>query len=262
MITDNLNIDESGRIKGEIYKITNKQTGMLYIGQTRTHRKNKNKYRYFGYIGRFNDHISEAIHNTKKKQCTYLNNAIRLDKTHFVVELIEKCDVKDLDEKEKMYINQFNSYYPNGYNLTKGGKTTKYVEIESNQALNNIKKRGREYGYKHTETTKEKMKKSLQAINSHLKNKASTDDSKKRTSDNIIKYYDNQKIKKLAMFDLDQDIEKYIKPVSKNNEICGYKIYIDRENVFKACSKLESLPDIYNRLKHILIEAKKLSENC
>lgn len=64
------------------------------------------------------------------------------------------------------------------------------------------------------------------------------------------------------MFDLDQDIEKYIKPVSKNNEICGYKIYIDRENVFKACSKLESLPDIYNRLKHILIEAKKLSENC
>lgn len=262
-MTSILNIDESEKIKGEIYKITNTKTGMLYIGQTRTHRKNKNKYRYFGYTGRFNDHISEAINNTKKKQCKYLNNAIRLDKDHFVVDLIETCDIKDLDDKEKMYITQFDSYYPNGYNLTRGGKTTEYVKIESNEALNiNIKKRGREYGYKHSEDTKDKMKKSLQAINSHLKNKASTDDSKKRTSNNIIKYYDNQKIKKLAMFDLDDDIEKYIKPITKNGEICGYKIYIDRDNVFKACSRIESLPDIYNRLKNILNDAKKISENC
>ena len=40
-----LNLDESSKIKGEIYKIINTKEQKIYIGQTRTHRKNKNKYR-------------------------------------------------------------------------------------------------------------------------------------------------------------------------------------------------------------------------
>ena len=47
----------------KLQKINNK----IYVGQAVTHRLNKNKYRYFGYEGRFKDHISEAINNTKKK---------------------------------------------------------------------------------------------------------------------------------------------------------------------------------------------------
>jgi hypothetical protein len=57
-----LPLDEFSKIKGEIYKIVNKTNNKIYIGQTRTHRKNKNKYRIFGYTSRFKDHI-----NTKKK---------------------------------------------------------------------------------------------------------------------------------------------------------------------------------------------------
>ena len=258
-----LNLEDYDKIKGEIYKITNTKNGLIYIGQTKTHRKNKNKYRFFGYEGRFKDHISEAINNTKKNQCKYLNNAIRIDKDFFIVELIETCDVKDLDSREIFYITSFNSYYPSGYNLTRGGKTTQCKKIESNSELQNKQKRGREYGYKHSEETKEKMKKTLKSISSHLKDKASSVEHKNDVSRNIIKYYDERKIKKLSEFELDRNIETYIKPVYKNKEICSYKIYLDRKNVFKACSKLEPPSLIYERLKNILLKAKELkSKNC
>ena len=62
-----LTIDEKDKIIGHIYKITNIIEQKHYIGQTRSHRLNKGKYRPFGYYGRFKDHISEAINNTKKK---------------------------------------------------------------------------------------------------------------------------------------------------------------------------------------------------
>ena len=78
------------KVLGEIYCMTNTVTKKQYIGQTVSHRKNRIKYRPFGYIGRFNDHISEALNNTKKKQCTYLNNSIRkYGKDIFTVKLIK-----------------------------------------------------------------------------------------------------------------------------------------------------------------------------
>ena len=61
-MTDNdiLNLNEKHKITGEIYKITNKISNKLYVGQTLSHRKNKGKYRPFGHIARLNDHISES----------------------------------------------------------------------------------------------------------------------------------------------------------------------------------------------------------
>ena len=43
-----LNKDEIDKVVGEIYKITNTINGTHYIGQTRSHRLNHNKYRPFG----------------------------------------------------------------------------------------------------------------------------------------------------------------------------------------------------------------------
>jgi group I intron endonuclease len=125
--------DDKCDVKGEIYLMTNNINGMKYIGQTLTHRKNKGRYRPFGYIGRFNDHVSEAVCNTKKKQCRYLNNAIRkYGKEQFSITLVETCEVRDLDTREQFYIEHYDSQYPNGYNLTRGGKTTyeKNTKIE------------------------------------------------------------------------------------------------------------------------------------
>jgi len=66
-----LNIDETYKITGEIYIITNNISNKSYIGQTRSHGLNKLKYRPFGYMGRFKDHISESKPN-KKNICRYL----------------------------------------------------------------------------------------------------------------------------------------------------------------------------------------------
>jgi hypothetical protein len=60
-----LNKDQTDQVIGEIYKITNTVTNKYYIGQTRSHRLNHNKYRPFGHIGRFRDHIYEANSNKK-----------------------------------------------------------------------------------------------------------------------------------------------------------------------------------------------------
>jgi hypothetical protein len=118
-------------IVGQIYIIKNTLSSKHYVGQTVSHRKNRGKYRPFGYIGRLNDHISEAICNTKKKQCWYLNNAIRKDgKDVWKVELLEVCTVKKLDEREQHYIREYGSIFPNGYNLTLGGKTVQTIAHE------------------------------------------------------------------------------------------------------------------------------------
>lgn len=136
-------LTDNSQIKGQIYIIENKIDAKAYIGQTLSHRKNKDKYRPFGIIGRFNDHISEALCNTKRKQCWYLNNAIRkYGKEHFTVRLVQECSVDELDKLEQKYIQEYNSLYPNGYNLTKGGKTLQTLEHEFSEDTNTPSKRG------------------------------------------------------------------------------------------------------------------------
>ena len=116
-------LESRDHVLGEIYIIRNQANGKCYVGQTVTHRKNHNKYRPFGYLGRFRDHVSEALCNTKKKQCSLLNNAIRKHgKEGFIVELITRCSLSEIDEMEKHMITVHGTLYPNGYNLTEGGK--------------------------------------------------------------------------------------------------------------------------------------------
>ena len=124
------------QITGHIYYIENTITKKGYVGQTWSHRKNKGKYKPFGFEGRFKDHISEAICNTKKKQCRYLNNAIRLyGKEAFMVKLLHTCSRDELDMKEQEYIVSMNTLYPNGYNLTKGGKGALYIKTNDVESL-------------------------------------------------------------------------------------------------------------------------------
>ena len=138
-------LEDNSTVVGHIYLITNTKTNKRYVGQTLSHRKNRGKYRPFGYIGRFNDHVSEALCNSKKKQCTYLNNAIRsYGKEPFQVELLLVCPRQELDIHERRYIEEYATLYPNGYNLTRGGKVFKDKNISNDvtQPTNVPKKRG------------------------------------------------------------------------------------------------------------------------
>ena len=252
-----LELNEKDKLKGEVYRITNNIDKTYYIGQTMSHRKNKGKYRPFGYIGRFNDHISEALNNTKKKQCTYLNNAIRkYGKEQFSVELLEICDVSSLNDREIYYIKENNSLFPNGYNLTKGGKTNKYIKVENESELRNPKKRGRNFGFVHKDSTREKMSERLTKI-------CSSDTVKNRMSSVMKEFYDNNKVEILKKYELDNDIESYIKPVKDKNteEIHDYVIKINGRKL--TLYSKEELQEKYDRLKRILEKAKNSKgKNC
>jgi len=187
-----------------------------------------------------------------------LNNAIRKHgKEKFAVEVLEICDVKDLDEFEAKHIKENNTMFPNGYNLTKGGKTTEHIKIENDEFLKPKKKRGREFGYVHKDTTKQKMSQRLKKI-------ASTDTVKNRMKDTMIKHYDAKKIEILKEYNLDDDVESYIKPVKskETGEIHDYVIRIEGRKL-TVRTENQSPDEKYDRLKNILTSAKNSKgKNC
>jgi hypothetical protein len=199
-------LDDDSKVIGHIYLITNTQTNKKYVGQTVSHRKNRNKYRPFGFEGRFKDHISEALCNTKKKQCNYLNNSIRqYGKEAFKVELITECSKSELDTMEEMYIKEYNTLYPNGYNLTIGGKVfkDKTCDTEPASPTNTPKKRG---GSTHrTKETRAKMTESLKKV-------MGTPEARKEQMKRSQIQHSNSKLNRFKNIDIDIDnIEQYIK---------------------------------------------------
>jgi hypothetical protein len=261
-----IEIKDKDNIKSHIYLIKNKINNKIYVGQAVSHRLNNGKYRYFGYKGRFKDHISEAINNTKKNQSTYLNNAIRkYGKENFDVELIETCETNDSDKKEIYYINEYKSIYPNGYNLTIGGKNFKNnIQIIDDNLINPIlnekqNKRGRNFGYVHKEETINKMK------NYYIEKENDKDfiETKKQCMKNSIsKFYENKKIETLSKYELNLPLEQYIKPVCLKNtkNIHNYIIKINNKKI-KIIND-DTLDIKYNKLLNILKISYQKSKIC
>jgi len=166
----------------EIYKIINLSNGKIYVGQSVSHILNHKRYRPYGHEGRFRCHVSEAF-SRKKNQSHYLNNAIRkYGVNDFVVELIECCETEKSDEREIHYIKEFNSLFPNGYNLKNGG-----------------------------------------SVFTH------SDESKKRVSNGVIEYFKDKKYERFKdVKKIDDDIEKYIKPLNRFNQQYGWYVYIEK----------------------------------
>lgn len=118
-----MHIKDRSNMLTDIYLITNIITQKRYVGQSNTHRLNNGLLRVFGYKKRLLDHISEALCNTKKKQCTKLNNSIRKHgSNNFKVELIERCFPELANEREQYWILEYNTMAPAGYNLSEGGR--------------------------------------------------------------------------------------------------------------------------------------------
>lgn len=211
---------DNSNVVGHIYKITNIKTNKIYIGQTLSHRKNRGKYRPFGYEGRFKDHLSEALCNSKKKQCTYLNNAIRhYGKDAFTVILLITCKKDELDDLEIKYIKEYSSLYPNGYNLTSGGKTFKNIitpDVKQVSQTNTPKKRG---GCKErTPETRAKMTESLKQV-------MGTPEARLEQMKRSQKQHSKKKLEKFkgVIFDTD-NIDQYIKIRKSKDETKYIKV--------------------------------------
>lgn len=94
-------------LNGNIYKITNKINGKVYIGQT-----------IHSIEYRFSKHCLKS-----QNGCVVLHNAItKYGKENFKVELIEEVPIEKLDEREIYWISYYKSTNRKfGYNILLGG---------------------------------------------------------------------------------------------------------------------------------------------
>lgn len=92
-----------------IYKITAKHNGKIYIGQSIDIYE-----RWRGHWKQVNQGDSNYIHNAMRKY----------GKDGFIFEIIERCSQDIINEREKYWIDYYDSYN-NGYNLTIGGEGIK-----------------------------------------------------------------------------------------------------------------------------------------
>ncbi len=96
---------------GYLYKLT-APNGKSYIGQTVQQP-----------CKRMSKHYTKAMKGKDENQCRALGNAIRkYGWDNFTKEIITDCFEFELDFLETEFIEMYNSLYPNGYNLTKGGR--------------------------------------------------------------------------------------------------------------------------------------------
>ena len=161
--------DPSWELKCCIYCYTNKINNKKYIGQIC--RKNNN------LKSRHNEHISNSYNSNRKYDYNMpFHNAIRkYGIENFEFEVLKICN--NLDECnywETYYIERFNTLISNneGYNLSNGGSNGSTLAGKTNEEISEWKNKISKtltgkmsgennpfYGKKHTEKTKEKMKK-------------------------------------------------------------------------------------------------------
>ena len=126
---DSIEIKSFRDIKiGSIYIIKNDINDKVYIGQT------INPLSY-----RFEQHYRTPISKCNKESIDYAMK--KLGKEHFYIQEIEKCSQKDLDNREKYWIQYYNSF-ETGYNLTRGGQGKErsiLTEIQIKNLINDYK---------------------------------------------------------------------------------------------------------------------------
>lgn len=106
-----------------IYKFTNVANGNSYIGQSRNIENRKKKHLQFAFNPNAPDYDS-VFHRAIRKYGV----------ENFEFEVLEECNCKDLNDKEKYYIEQYNTLVPNGYNMVPGG----YCAIGTKLSLNDV----------------------------------------------------------------------------------------------------------------------------
>lgn len=150
-----------------IYKVTNKLSGKIYIGQT-----------------------TKSLEERWKKHC-YANGcsvfykAIKKHgKNAFTVEEIGKYgNIKDLNNAEEYYIDWFNCLVPNGYNLKSGGNNKTYSE-ESKKRMSESQsgEKNSRYGKIVSEETRKKMSEAKKGEKHWMFGKHHSEESRKKMS--------------------------------------------------------------------------------
>lgn len=100
-----------------IYKIENKLNGKIYIGKT---------------LKTVQERWKEHCHDFKRKRCEKRPLYSAMNKygiENFFIEEIEQCEANILSEREKYWIEYYNSF-KYGYNATTGGDGRSYLDYD------------------------------------------------------------------------------------------------------------------------------------
>ena len=93
-----------------IYIISNKINNKVYIGQSKTIEDRLHQHKY-------------NLRHNKHKNIHLQNSWNKYGELNFDFDIIELCEVENLDCREKYYINQYKSYEDDfGYNIEHGGR--------------------------------------------------------------------------------------------------------------------------------------------
>lgn len=116
-----------------IYKVTNNINNKVYIGQSNQ------------IEARWKKHCHRSLYdNGTDYNCVFYRAIRKYGLENFTFEVIEECKEEELDEKEKYWIKQYNSFLGfencNGYNMTLGGQNNiphklTYKKVEEIQHL-------------------------------------------------------------------------------------------------------------------------------
>lgn len=109
-----------------IYKLTNKENGLCYIGQSKN----------------FTRRVSQYKSKSAKKPKTYIENAIKkYGWESFVFEILVYAEGKEfLDLIEQKIISGLDTVAPKGYNLRRGGNTSDFSE-ETRKKMSEARKK-------------------------------------------------------------------------------------------------------------------------
>ena len=183
-----------------IYKITNNINGKIYIGKTMRSIKQ-----------RWKEHLA----NIKKEECKNrpLYRAInKYGVENFSIEEIEECSDIILSDREKYWIEYYNSF-KNGYNATKGGDGSPYIDrklvIETYKQIQNCKK------------TAEILNIHIDSVYKILKSnnieRKSSQEISKECSGKPVYMLDKKDLRILKVFASMKEAAKYIQEQTNNN---------------------------------------------
>ena len=135
-----------------LYAIRNKVTGKYYVGETLYLRKRE--IQHFSNL-KTNKHENDYLQKSYNK---YGKDAFEF----IILEADNSFTLEELNEKEKYYIEYFDSY-KNGYNLTVGGEGTQgrlLTEEEKKRKSEEMKgEKNHFYGKQHSQETKKLLSK-------------------------------------------------------------------------------------------------------
>jgi len=132
-------------MKSNIYKVTSKTSGKSYIGKT-----------IKSILKRFDEHVWHSLNENCLK--THFHNAIKkYGKGDFIIELLECAENTLASEREIYWIDYFDTFNGEGYNMTVGGEG---FGIGENHPMYNSARFGELnpfFGKEHSEEAKKKI---------------------------------------------------------------------------------------------------------